>query len=113
MFTRIFFKEGSYTGKGLYDVDAFEAAMTGRVPENALLGHDLFESLYARAALVTDIELLDDYPAQYDAFAKRQASLDAWRLATRALVNAYGSRRVWPQYGAESTASDFALEDFR
>ncbi|MEJ7616444.1 MAG: hypothetical protein WKF30_05615 [Pyrinomonadaceae bacterium] len=66
------FGEGSYTGKGLYDVDAFEAALDGRVPENALLSHDLFESLYARAALVTDIELLDDYPAQYDAFAKRQ-----------------------------------------
>ena len=66
------FGEGSYTGKGLYDVDAFEAALEGRVPENALLSHDLFESLYARAALVTDIELLDDYPAYYDTYAKRQ-----------------------------------------
>ncbi len=66
------FAEGSYTGKGLYDVDAFEAALQGRVPENALLSHDLFESLYARAALVTDIELLDDYPAYYDTYAKRQ-----------------------------------------
>lgn len=66
------FGEGSYTGKGLYDVDAFERALTGRVPENALLSHDLFESLYARAALVTDLELLDDYPAYYDTYAKRQ-----------------------------------------
>ncbi|HVG38086.1 MAG TPA: hypothetical protein VM870_02295, partial [Pyrinomonadaceae bacterium] len=66
------FEEGSFTGKGLYDVRAFEAALDDRVPENSLLSHDLFESLYARAALVTDIELLDDYPAQYDVYAKRQ-----------------------------------------
>src|SRR5438477_4201491 len=43
------FEEGSYTGKGIYDVDAFEAALAGRVPENALLSHDLFEGLFARA----------------------------------------------------------------
>jgi cyclic beta-1,2-glucan synthetase len=66
------FGEGSYTGKGLYDVDAFETALDGRVPENSLLSHDLFESLYARAALVTDIELLDDYPARYDSYTHRQ-----------------------------------------
>ncbi|MFY9608370.1 MAG: glucoamylase family protein [Blastocatellia bacterium] len=66
------FGEGSYTGKGLYDVDAFEAALADRVPENLLLSHDLFESLFARGALVTDIELLDDYPSQYDSYARRQ-----------------------------------------
>ena len=37
------FHEGSYVGKGIYDVDAFEAALAGRVPENTLLSHDLFE----------------------------------------------------------------------
>ena len=66
------FGEGNYTGKGLYDVDVFEQTLAGRVPENTLLSHDLFESLFARAALVTDIELLDDYPAHYDTYAKRQ-----------------------------------------
>ena len=66
------FVEGSYTGKGIYDVDAFEAALNGRVPENSLLSHDLFEGLYARAALVTDIELFDDYPERYDTYARRQ-----------------------------------------
>ena len=64
--------EGNFTGKGLYDVDAFQAALADRVGENKLLSHDLFESLFARAALATDIELLDDYPASYDAYAKRQ-----------------------------------------
>jgi cyclic beta-1,2-glucan synthetase len=66
------FGEGIYTGKGLYDVDAFEGALSGRVPENYLLSHDLFESLFARTALVTDVELLDDYPSHYDSYAKRQ-----------------------------------------
>lgn len=66
------FAEGSFIGKGLYDVDAFQAALESRVPDNSLLSHDLFEGLYARAALVSDIELLDDHPAHYDTYAKRQ-----------------------------------------
>ncbi|HKV32873.1 MAG TPA: glucoamylase family protein [Pyrinomonadaceae bacterium] len=66
-----FFGEGSFTGKGLYDVDAFQRALSDRVPENALLSHDLFESLFARAALTTDIEVLDEYPSSYEAYAKR------------------------------------------
>src|SRR5689334_19127681 len=66
-----FFGDGNFTGKGLYDVDAFQTTLENRVPPNALLSHDLFESLFARAALTTDIELLDDYPASYEAYAKR------------------------------------------
>jgi cyclic beta-1,2-glucan synthetase len=66
------FDEGIFTGKGLYDVDAFAAALEGRVPENALLSHDLFEGLYARTALVTDIEVVDDYPSSVLAHARRQ-----------------------------------------
>jgi cyclic beta-1,2-glucan synthetase len=65
------FGEGSFTGKGLYDVDAFEASLAGRVPENSILSHDLFEGLYARCTLVTNIELLDDFPTHYDSFALR------------------------------------------
>ena len=56
------FGEGSYIGKGIYDVDAFEAALAGRVPENVLLSHDLFEGIFARAGLVTDIEFFDEFP---------------------------------------------------
>ena len=66
------FHEGSYVGKGIYDVDAFEAALRNRVPENKLLSHDLFEGSYARAGLVTDIHLVDDYPPHYLAYAARQ-----------------------------------------
>ncbi|MBI2466412.1 MAG: hypothetical protein HYV62_01090 [Candidatus Rokubacteria bacterium] len=66
------FGEGSYTGKGIYDVDAFEAALAQRVPENALLSHDLFEGLFARAGLVTDVELVEEFPSHYEVAAARQ-----------------------------------------
>lgn len=66
------FGEGSYTGKGIYDVDAFHAALDGRVPENALLSHDLFEGTFARAGLVSDIEVVEEFPARYDVAAARQ-----------------------------------------
>jgi cyclic beta-1,2-glucan synthetase len=59
------FKEGSYTGKGIYDVDALAGSMRGRVPENALLSHDLFEGLFARTALLTDVEFFDESPSDY------------------------------------------------
>lgn len=65
------FGEGSFTGKGLYDVDAFEASLKNRVPENSILSHDLFEGLYARCGLVTNVELIDDFPTHYDTFAGR------------------------------------------
>jgi cyclic beta-1,2-glucan synthetase len=64
--------EGSYTGKGIYDVDAFEAALAGRVPENALLSHDLFEGVFARAGLVTDVELFENAPSHFGVAAARQ-----------------------------------------
>jgi cyclic beta-1,2-glucan synthetase len=64
--------EGSYTGKGIYDLDAFEEATHGRFPENALLSHDLIEGSYARAGLATDLTLYDDYPARYLTHARRK-----------------------------------------
>ncbi len=66
------FGEGSFTGKGIYDVDAFTAALDGRVPENALLSHDLFEGVFARAGLVTDVELFDEFPSHYLVATARQ-----------------------------------------
>jgi cyclic beta-1,2-glucan synthetase len=66
------FREGSYTGKGIYEIDAFEAALADKVPDNAMLSHDLFEGLFARAALATDIELFEAFPAHYEVAAARQ-----------------------------------------
>ncbi len=66
------YAEGSFTGKGIYDVDAFELATHGRFPENTLLSHDLIEGAYSRAALATDIEVYDDYPTRYLTFTRRK-----------------------------------------
>ena len=66
------FGEGSYSGKGIYDVDAFEAALAGRVPESTLLSHDLFEGTFARAALASDVEVVEEFPSRYDVAAARQ-----------------------------------------
>ncbi|GAA3990300.1 glucoamylase family protein [Comamonas faecalis] len=66
------FGEGSYTGKGIYDVDAFEAALAERIPENTMLSHDLFEGVFARAGLASDVEVVEEFPARYDVAARRQ-----------------------------------------
>jgi cyclic beta-1,2-glucan synthetase len=66
------FREGSFTGKGIYDLDAFEESIAGKVGENTLLSHDLFEGTFARAALASDIELFDEFPSHYEAAALRQ-----------------------------------------
>ncbi|MBJ7221291.1 GH36-type glycosyl hydrolase domain-containing protein [Brenneria sp. L3_3C_1] len=66
------FGEGSYTGKGIYDVDAFERALQDRIPENSLLSHDLFEGVYARSGLASDVELVEAFPTRYDVIVKRQ-----------------------------------------
>lgn len=64
--------EGSFTGKGIYDVDAFERAMQDRLKENTILSHDLLEGSLARAALVTDVEVVEDFPIRYATEASRQ-----------------------------------------
>ena len=70
--TRIFSAKAISPAKVSTTSTLFEAALARPRPENSLLSHDLFESLFARAALVTDIELLDDYPASTTPYAKRQ-----------------------------------------
>lgn len=60
------FREGSFIGKGIYDVDAFQQAMKDRFPENAVLSHDLLEACYARSGLVSDVELYENFPSRYN-----------------------------------------------
>ncbi|MDB6163556.1 MAG: glycosyltransferase 36 associated family protein, partial [Xanthomonadaceae bacterium] len=66
------FGEGSFFGKGIYDIDAFERAIDGRFPDNRILSHDLLEGCYARAGLVSDVELNEDYPPRYALDVKRR-----------------------------------------
>ena len=66
------FHEGSFIGKGIYDVDAFERAVGGKFPENRILSHDLLEGSYARAGLVSDVQLFEEYPSRYSADTRRR-----------------------------------------
>lgn len=66
------FGEGSFTGKGIYDIDAFQAAMQNRVPDNTLLSHDLLEGVFARAGLASDVELVEAFPSRIDVAVRRQ-----------------------------------------
>ena len=66
------FQEGSFIGKGIYDVDAFRGAMKGRFPENAVLSHDLLESCHARSALVSDVEFYEEHPSRYNVDVARR-----------------------------------------
>ena len=82
------FDEGSYTGKGIYDVDAFMKATAGRFPENLILSHDLIEGCYARSALVTDIEFVEDVPSSVlaDAARRHRWTRGDWQIMGR----------IWP-----------------
>jgi len=66
------FAEGSFVGKGIYDIDAFEHALHGRFPDNSVLSHDLLEGCYTRAGLVSDVQLYEDHPSRYDVDVKRR-----------------------------------------
>lgn len=66
------FALGTYSGKGLYHVDTFEAALAGRVPDNTQLSHDLFESVYVRCGLVSDIEFFEEFPSHTEVAASRE-----------------------------------------
>ncbi len=66
------FALGTYSGKGLYHVDSFEAALAGRVPDNTQLSHDLFESVYVRCGLVSDIEFFEEFPSHTEVAASRE-----------------------------------------
>ena len=64
--------EGIFVGKGIYEVDAVRRVLDRRFPRNALLSHDLVEGAYARAGLVSDIEIIEDYPSHYSAHNRRK-----------------------------------------
>ena len=87
------FGEGSYSGKGIYDIDVFEAALSARVPDNSLLSHDLFEGIFARAGLVSDIEVVEEFPSRYDVAAARQHrwARGDWQLLPWILGRGHGA----------------------
>jgi cyclic beta-1,2-glucan synthetase len=66
------FGEGSFVGKGIYDVEVFERSLGGRLPENRILSHDLLEGCYARAGSLSDVPLYEEYPSRYSADVSRR-----------------------------------------
>ena len=106
------FGEGSFIGKGIYDVDAFERALDGRFPENRILSHDLLEGCYARSGLLSDVQLYEEYPSTYGADISRRHrwirgdwQLVGWLLP---LVPGPGKRRL-----TQSVVGAFAVEALR
>ncbi|MBC7783303.1 MAG: cyclic beta 1-2 glucan synthetase, partial [Burkholderiales bacterium] len=90
------FCEGSFIGKGIYDVAAFEATCSG-FPDNAILSHDLLEGAYARSALISDVELYEDHPARYgaDVSRRRRWIRGDWQIAYWLLPRVPGRDSRW------------------
>ncbi len=95
------FGEGSFIGKGIYDVDAFEHVLANRFPDNRILSHDLLEGCYARSGLATDIELYEEYPRTYLADARRRHrwmrgdwQIAAWLFPRVLIANGQRERNV-------------------
>jgi cellobiose phosphorylase len=91
------FGEGSFIGKGIYDIAAFEAALDGRFPENRVLSHDLLEGNYARSGLLTEVQLYEAYPSRYadDVKRRRRWMRGDWQVASWTLPRVPG-----PQAGS-------------
>lgn len=83
------FGEGIFTGKGIYELHTFQRLLKEAIPDNTVLSHDLLEGSYLRTGLVTDIELIDGYPARYNAFSMR---LHRWVRGDWQLIPWLGSR---------------------
>ncbi|HEY6032660.1 MAG TPA: glycosyltransferase family 2 protein, partial [Kofleriaceae bacterium] len=67
------FAEGSFIGKGIYDIDAVASVLGGVLPDNRVLSHDLLEGAYGRAGLVSDVLLFEDFPSTYAVDASRRS----------------------------------------
>ena len=105
------FGEGSFVGKGIYDVDAFRRSLADRLPENRILSHDLLEGCYARSGLLSDVQLYEEYPLALQRRCKPPASLDSRRLPDRAM-GAAATVRPKRRRSAKPAIRIVAMEDF-
>ena len=90
------FGEGSFIGKGIYDIDVFEQALAGRMPENRILSHDLLEGCFARAGLLNDVQLHERYPATWrlDIIRRHRWTRGDWQIASWLLRTPPGTQRA-------------------
>lgn len=107
------FGEGSFIGKGIYDVDAFRQAVDGRFPDNLILSHDLLESGYARSALVSDVDLIEEHPESYaiDVSRRHRWIRGDWQLLAWLLPSVPGPEGALRQRNPLSTLSRWKIFD--
>jgi cyclic beta-1,2-glucan synthetase len=108
------FGEGSFIGKGIYDVDAFEQSLKARLPENRILSHDLLEGCYARAGLLSDVQLYEEYPSGYSAEVSRRHRWvrGDWQIASWLLRRVPGNcAATGPQKNPLSALSQWKIFD--
>lgn len=86
-----YFKEGIFTGKGIYDVDCYNEILEDEIPENIVLSHDLLEGNFLRCGLVSDITLIDGYPSKYLSYIKRN---DRWTRGDWQIIRWLKSKRL-------------------
>ena len=91
------FEEGSFIGKGIYDVDMFKKVLDGRFSENGILSHDLLEGCYVRSGLLSDVQLFEKYPTTFRADVKRRARWvrGDWQLFSWFMPEVPGPERRW------------------
>ncbi len=107
------FQEGSFVGKGIYDIDAFEQTLNERFPENRILSHDLLEGCYARSGLLSDVDLYDEFPDRYQADVNRRHRWirGDWQLARWLLPGVPGAQASRRQANPLSALSRWKLLD--
>jgi len=91
------FEEGSFIGKGIYDVDIFKKVLEGRFSENAILSHDLLEGCYIRSGLLSDVQLFEKYPPNYRTDRKRNSRWirGDWQIFSWFLPMVPGNGKRW------------------
>ncbi len=109
------FAEGSFIGKGIYDVDAFTQALAGRFPENRILSHDLVEGCHARSGLLSDVQVYEEQPTQYGADVKRRHRWirGDWQLLPWLLPWAPSAQHGWRRNATTSLSRWKILDNLR
>ncbi|MCF7533689.1 glycoside hydrolase family 94 protein [Pseudomonas petrae] len=109
------FKQGSFIGKGIYDVDAFTCALEGCLPDNQVLSHDLIEGCYARSGLLSDVQLYEQYPSRYSVDVKRRHRWirGDWQLIPWILPWTLNTRGEWARNRLDVMARWKILDNLR
>ena len=109
------FQQGSFIGKGIYDVDAFTCALEGCLPDNQILSHDLIEGCYARSGLLSDVQLYEQYPSRYSADIKRRHRWirGDWQLVPWLLPWARNTQGEWTRNRLDVMARWKILDNLR